>query len=225
MTSTSGLGTTTITLQFDLDRNIDGAAEDVQTAINAAGGLLPKNLPNPPTYRKTNPADRAILIYAVYSDAMPTLSRSTTTPTRSWRRCSRGRRRLAGAASPASRARRACPGDPMALAARASASRTCAPRSSRALGRPAERQSRRPQQRNYTLDTNDQLFDAARLQEYHRRLSQRRAGTDEGYRRRHQFLAAAAHRRLVRQQPAEFLLIQRAARRQHDHSSSTRSKR
>src|SRR5919205_4244895 len=52
MTSTSGLGSTSITLQFDLDRNIDGAATDVQTAINAAGGLLPKDLPNPPTYKK-----------------------------------------------------------------------------------------------------------------------------------------------------------------------------
>jgi hydrophobe/amphiphile efflux-1 (HAE1) family protein len=71
MTSTSGLGSTSISLQFDLDRNIDGAAGDVQTAINAAGGLLPKDLPNPPTYRKTNPADRAILVYAVHSDAMP----------------------------------------------------------------------------------------------------------------------------------------------------------
>ena len=71
MTSTSGLGNTTITLQFALTRNIDGAAQDVQTAINAAGGLLPKNLPNPPTYRKVNPADRAILIYAVHSDTMP----------------------------------------------------------------------------------------------------------------------------------------------------------
>ncbi|MBV9237460.1 MAG: multidrug efflux RND transporter permease subunit [Xanthobacteraceae bacterium] len=71
MTSTSGLGTTTITLQFELSRNIDGAAGDVQTAINAASGLLPKDLPNPPTYRKTNPADRPILIYAVYSDALP----------------------------------------------------------------------------------------------------------------------------------------------------------
>ena len=71
MTSTSGLGNTTITLQFALSRNIDGAAQDVQTAINAAGGLLPKNLPNPPTYRKVNPADRAILIYAVHSDTMP----------------------------------------------------------------------------------------------------------------------------------------------------------
>jgi hydrophobe/amphiphile efflux-1 (HAE1) family protein len=71
MTSTSGLGTTSITLQFDLNRNIDGAAGDVQTAINAASGLLPKDLPNPPTYKKTNPADRPIMIYAVYSDALP----------------------------------------------------------------------------------------------------------------------------------------------------------
>jgi multidrug efflux pump subunit AcrB len=57
MTSTSGLGQTTITLQFDLGRNIDSAASDVQQAINAAEGYLPKNLPTPPTYRKTNPAD------------------------------------------------------------------------------------------------------------------------------------------------------------------------
>ena len=57
MTSTSGLGITSITLQFDLNRNIDGAAQDVQTAINAASGLLPKDLPTPPTYRKINPAD------------------------------------------------------------------------------------------------------------------------------------------------------------------------
>ena len=58
MTSTSGLGTTAITMQFDLYRNIDGAAQDVQPAIKAASGLLPSDLPNPPTYRKTNPADR-----------------------------------------------------------------------------------------------------------------------------------------------------------------------
>src|SRR5437762_2139060 len=71
MTSTSGLGTTMITMQFDLERNIDAAAQDVQQAINAATGLLPKDLPNPPTYRKTNPADRPVLIYAVHSDALP----------------------------------------------------------------------------------------------------------------------------------------------------------
>src|SRR5437773_8453981 len=71
MTSTSGVGSTMITLQFDLERNIDAAAQDVQQAINAASGLLPKDLPSPPTYRKTNPADRPVLIYAVHSDAMP----------------------------------------------------------------------------------------------------------------------------------------------------------
>jgi hydrophobe/amphiphile efflux-1 (HAE1) family protein len=71
MTSLSGTGTTTITLQFALSRNIDGAAGDVLTAINAASGLLPKDLPTPPTYRKVNPADFPVLIYAIHSDAMP----------------------------------------------------------------------------------------------------------------------------------------------------------
>ena len=59
MTSTSSLGSAAVTIQFDLNRNIDGAANDVQGAINAAGGQLPKNLPSPPTYRKVNPAEFA----------------------------------------------------------------------------------------------------------------------------------------------------------------------
>jgi hydrophobe/amphiphile efflux-1 (HAE1) family protein len=71
LTSTSVSGGTSVVLQFDLDRNIDAAALDVQAAINAAGGQLPKNLPAPPTYRKVNPADSPILILAVQSDAMP----------------------------------------------------------------------------------------------------------------------------------------------------------
>src|ERR1035437_7870277 len=71
MTSTSALGTTQITLQFDLDRNIDAAALDVQAAINAASGQLPSNLPGPPSFRKTNPADVAILVLAVQSDTLP----------------------------------------------------------------------------------------------------------------------------------------------------------
>ena len=70
MTSTSYLGTTSITLQFDLSRNIDGAARDVQAAINAARGFLPANLPNNPTYRKINPADAPILILALTSDSV-----------------------------------------------------------------------------------------------------------------------------------------------------------
>src|SRR5665213_736695 len=71
MTSSSYLGSTSITLQFDLNRNIDAAALDVQSAINAASGQLPRNLPNPPSYRKINPADRSILIFAVSSDTLP----------------------------------------------------------------------------------------------------------------------------------------------------------
>jgi multidrug efflux pump len=68
MTSSSNLGTTSITLQFDLNRNIDGAARDVQAAINAARSYLPTNLPSNPTYRKVNPADAPILILALTSD-------------------------------------------------------------------------------------------------------------------------------------------------------------
>src|SRR5580700_6118729 len=71
MTSTSGIGSLSITLQFDLARNIDAAAGDVLTAINAATGVLPKDLPTPPTYRKVNPADFPIMIYAVHSDTVP----------------------------------------------------------------------------------------------------------------------------------------------------------
>ena len=71
LTSTSSLGTTSVTIQFDLDRNIDGAANDVQGAINAAGGQLPKNLPSPPTYRKVNPADSPIMLLSATSDTLP----------------------------------------------------------------------------------------------------------------------------------------------------------
>jgi HAE1 family hydrophobic/amphiphilic exporter-1 len=71
MTSTSVLGTAQITIQFDLARNIDAAAQDIQSAIDAAGGQLPKNLPSPPSYRKVNPADSSILILAVHSEVLP----------------------------------------------------------------------------------------------------------------------------------------------------------
>jgi multidrug efflux pump len=70
MTSSSSLGSTRITLQFDLDRDIDGAARDVQAAINAARSLLPSELPSNPTYRKVNPADAPILILVLTSDTM-----------------------------------------------------------------------------------------------------------------------------------------------------------
>jgi len=68
MTSASSLGTTSITIQFDLSRNIDGAARDVEAAINAARTYLPANLPGNPTYRKVNPADAPIMILGLTSD-------------------------------------------------------------------------------------------------------------------------------------------------------------
>src|SRR5579863_6082177 len=71
MTSVSVLVSTSVTVQFDLDRNIDGAAGDIQAAIQAASGQLPKNMPGPPTYRKVNPSDAPIMILAAQSEAMP----------------------------------------------------------------------------------------------------------------------------------------------------------
>jgi multidrug efflux pump len=71
MTSTSTLGATSIALQFDLNRDIDAAAQDVQSAIAAAGRQLPTDMPSPPTYRKVNPADSPVLVMGVHSDTLP----------------------------------------------------------------------------------------------------------------------------------------------------------
>ena len=70
MTSTSSFGVSQISLQFDLNRDIDGATQDVQAAINAAAGILPKNLPYPPTYAKVNPADAPVITLALTSDTI-----------------------------------------------------------------------------------------------------------------------------------------------------------
>ncbi|MGH9352377.1 MAG: efflux RND transporter permease subunit, partial [Terriglobia bacterium] len=71
MTSTSSQGSTSVTLQFDLSRNIDAAAQDVQAMITAAGRQLPTGMPSPPTFRKVNPAEQPVLYLAVYSDVLP----------------------------------------------------------------------------------------------------------------------------------------------------------
>src|SRR3954467_2865402 len=71
MTSISSFGNMSITLQFNLDRDIDAAGQDVQAAMNAANGVLPKNLPTPPTYRKVNTADTPILTLQLTSTTLP----------------------------------------------------------------------------------------------------------------------------------------------------------
>ena len=71
MTSTSSFGSSVITLQFNLDQNIDIAEQEVQAAINAGGTYLPRDLPNPPIYNKVNPADTPILTLALTSETLP----------------------------------------------------------------------------------------------------------------------------------------------------------
>jgi HAE1 family hydrophobic/amphiphilic exporter-1 len=71
MTSTSALGTTSITLQFNLKRNLDSAALDVQTAISAAGRQLPQEMPTPPSFRKVNPADQPIIFLTLTTPTLP----------------------------------------------------------------------------------------------------------------------------------------------------------
>src|SRR5580700_800076 len=71
LTSFSALGATSITIQFDLNRNIDSAAQDVQAAITAASRTLPESMTTPPTYKKLNPADAPILMLALRSETLP----------------------------------------------------------------------------------------------------------------------------------------------------------
>ena len=82
ITSGSTLGSTNVTLQFDLERDVEAAARDVQAAINAAGGDLPANLPTRPNYRKVNPADAPILILSLTSKTLAARRRSTMRPIR-----------------------------------------------------------------------------------------------------------------------------------------------
>ena len=83
VTSSSSQGHTTLTLQFDLDKTLDGAATDVQAAINQASGSLPVDLPSPPTFSKTNPNDQPLQYIAVTSDSV-TPGSSMTTPAPRW---------------------------------------------------------------------------------------------------------------------------------------------
>ena len=89
MSSASSAGASVITLQFGLDLSLDIAEQEVQAAINAAGNLLPADLPAPPIYAKVNPADAPILTLAVTSKTLPLTAGARTWPTPAWRRRSR----------------------------------------------------------------------------------------------------------------------------------------
>ncbi len=159
MTSTSGLGTTSITIQFDLSVDINAAAGQVQQEINAASGLLPKAMPTPPTYRETNPANRPILIYAIHSDAMPEYQLDTYANTVLAESLSTipgvGYVVIAGEQQPAV----AVQINPGALASRGLSMSQVQTALSNATLDSAKGNLEGPQQQ-FTLDTNDQLFDA-----------------------------------------------------------------
>ena len=162
MTSTSGLGQTTITLQFDLTVDINGAASQVQQEINAASGLLPKTMPTPPTYRETNPADRPILIYAVHSDAMPTFQLDTYANTVLGQSLSTingvGQVSIGGEQQPAV----AVQVDPQALASRGLSLAQIDTALTTATLEAPKGELEGPKQQ-FTLSTNDQLLDPINL--------------------------------------------------------------
>jgi hydrophobe/amphiphile efflux-1 (HAE1) family protein len=164
MTSTSGLGQTTITLQFDLSVEINGAAGEVQQQIQAASGLLPKNMPTPPTYRETNPADRPILIYAVHSDAMPEYQLDTYANTVLAESLSTvpgvGQVLIGGEQQPAVRVQV----DPAALASRGISLAQVETALNNATLDSPKGNLEGPQQQ-VTLNTNDQLLDASQFRD------------------------------------------------------------
>ncbi|WP_045835114.1 multidrug efflux RND transporter permease subunit [Hyphomicrobium sp. 99] len=158
-TSTSGLGVTTVVVQFDLDRDIDGAANDIQAAINAAGGQLPTNLPQPPIYRKVNPADSPILILSASSNEMPLTAVDDNADTKLAQQISQisgvGQVTIGGEQKPAIRIQL----DPAKLYARnLTLEEVRTPLSITTVNSP--KGSLDSTNRGYTIYTNDQLIDA-----------------------------------------------------------------
>jgi multidrug efflux pump len=162
MTSSSSLGSTRIILEFNFDRDINGAARDVQAAINAAQSLLPSGMPSRPTYRKANPSDAPIMILTLTSDTYSRVS-CTISPPPSWRRPSRRLTASAmstSAAAPARGARRPQPAG--------------AVQPGRVAGRGAHRHQQRQraqtaggaggQRHRWQVQTNDELKTAAEYQ-------------------------------------------------------------
>ena len=199
MTSTSGLGTTSITLQFDLSVDINAAAGQVQQEINAASGLLPKTLPTPPTYKETNPANRPILIYAVHSDAMPEYQLDTYTNTVLSESLSTipgvGYVVIAGQQQPAV----AVQVDPGALASRGLSMAQVQTALSQCDAQFGQGQSRRSAAAIHAQHQRSTVR-RQRIPERHHRLPERRPGHPKRHRRCHQFIRKSAHRRLVRRQ-------------------------
>ena len=144
-------------VQFDLDRNIDAAANDIQAAINAASGQLPRELPAPPTYRKVNPADSPILLLSVTSDALPLTEVDDNADTKLAQQISQitgvGQVSIGGEQKPAIRIQL----DPAKLVAEEHLARRCARASWRSPRSTRPRAAIDGEMRSYTIYANDQL--------------------------------------------------------------------
>ena len=214
MTSTSGLGSTSITLQFDLSTNITADAGYVDQAIQAASALLPKNLPAPPTYKIANPADAPILIFGVHSDAYPIQELDQYANILIGQSLSRvsgvGQVVIAGQAQPAVEVQL----DPQALAAKGLGfAQVSAGLTSQSVIQPTG--NLEGGRLEFPLDVNQQLETAARIPQSDRRLQQWRARRAWGHRDRGRRPKEPAHGRMVRDEAGRSSPGLQGARRQH----------
>jgi multidrug efflux pump len=201
MTSTSSFGVSQISLQFDLNRDIDGATQDVQAAINAAAGVLPRNLPYPPTYAKVNPADAPVLTLALTSETISLRTMSDLADTILAQRLSQisgvGRVSVLGGLKPAVRVQ----ADLARLAAYGIAMEDL---------------------RNAIAGANVSgpkgSLDGRGLQAYHHCLPQRRTGHYRRRRRHRRWAGERSHRRLVPGHAGGHHRYPAAARRQRHRS-------
>ncbi len=210
MTSTSSFGVSQISLQFDLNRDIDGATQDVQAAINAAAGILPKTLPYPPVYAKVNPADAPVMTLALTSDTVSLRAMSDLADTILGQRLSQisGVGRVAVARRPETRGAGA---GRSGAACRPTASRwrTCAPPSP-APNVSGPKGSLDGAQQAYTHRRQRPDRGRRRLPSHHHRLSQRLAGHDRRCRPDRRWPGERPHRRLVSGHTAVIIDIQRS---------------
>ena len=177
MTSSSSFGISQITLQFNLGRDIDAAAQDVQAAINAAGSTLPRNLPYPPTYSKVNPADAPIVTLALTSRHAARLRQlSDLADTLLAQRLSAGHRRRPRLGRGRHAAGRAHPGRPRRGSPPTASSMEDLRTAIAAANVAGPKGSLDGAQQSYTIAANDQIDAADGLSRRRHRLSQRRAG-------------------------------------------------
>jgi len=214
LTSSSSLGSTRITLQFDLSRDIDGAARDVQAALNAARSLLPTGMPSNPTYRKVNPAEAPVMVMTLTS---ATMSRgeiydaaSTILAQKIAQVDGVGQVTVGGASLPAVRVELA-PGalNKYGIGTEDVRAAIVATNANRPKGIVEEGE------RNWQILANDQAMKGRRISADHRRLSQRRGGAPRRRRARRGRGAGSAQRRSGQRQAGGDVDPQPSAGRQH----------